>query len=643
MAHEARSDRARLSVVGRPARGLVTRSEARSLAGAALALPPLALLGVAVLLAFRGGGIVTEQWAPVAVGTAVALAVLGAVGSLHRIPRTAWPALGALVAFFGWSILSMLWSASPEATVESVVRLSLLVLAAVVGASYAARPSAARAFAVALALVGTLLAITVEVRVLAGSTATFSTTRLVWPIDYANGEAALLWIAFPALLAGAAAERIRPLGRALVASVAALTLAEGLMTLSRGAAIALVATLIVCVVFATERARLALTLASIALPVVLVAPRLTGGRPAEIASDAATRGRAAALAAAAAAVIVGLLASAEHIWPRTFARGKGPAAVAVWACIVAIGTGAFVVHYGRPDTWLSARWHEFRNPELPLRSDASRFGTATSARYDYWRVAAHSLEAHPLNGEGAGAFAVPWFEQRSIDLNVGDAHSWEAASLAETGVIGFLLLGAALLIPLVRCFQARHVLGDFATVALGGTAAYFVLHGSLDWLLLIPAVALPAFVTLGACAAAGSAQAISIAPARQRVAVAAGALAAAVVAVPVYLSTTLTARAENQAATSTHRALQTLSLAARLNPWAVQPLLVRSEILGSVGNHTGALAAAEDSVDRGPKDWAAWVALADARRQAGDVNGARAALRKAKELNPRGRSGSGLG
>jgi O-Antigen ligase len=634
MAHEARSGRARLSAAGRRTRVSATGATTRSLAGVAFAVPPVALLGVALFLAYRGGGIVPEQWAPVAVGTAVGLAVLGAVGSLPQIPRQAWPPLGALAAFFAWSALSIVWSASPEATLENVARLSLLVLAAAIGASYGARAGAARALSVALAAAAAALALTVEAKVLAGHTGTFATTRLAWPLDYANGEAAVLWIGFPALLAGAAAERIRPLGRALVAGVAALVLAEGLMTLSRGAAIALAATLVVCVALATERARLALTLAGIGAPVALLSTRLTAGRPGEIASDAVARGRAAALAGVAAALIVALLASLEHVWPRTFERHKGAFAIAVWACILALGAGAFVVHYGRPDTWLSARWHEFRNPELTQAGNAARFGNATTNRYDYWRVAARTFEAHPVDGEGAGAFAVPWFRHRAINESVTDAHSWEAASLSETGVIGFALLAAALLLPLVRLARARRELGSFVVVALGGAPAYFVLHGSLDWLFLIAAVALPAFVALGACAAVGGEREIKLAPGRQRTAIAVGALVAAVAAVPVYLSTTLTARAESQAATSTPRALDTLSLATRVNPWAVQPLIVRSAILDSERDYSAATKAAEDATNRAPNNWTAWVALAEARLGGNHPAAARVALRRAAVLNP---------
>jgi O-antigen ligase len=354
-----------------------------------------------------------------------------------------------------------------------------------------------------------------------------------------------------------------------------------------------------------------------------------------VSSDAISRGKAALVAAAAAALIVSLIASLEIAWRHGFRRYEGHVAVALWTCVLAVGAGAFVVHYGRPDTWLSDRWHEFRNPQLAQISDAARFGTATSNRYDYWRVAAHTFEAHPLGGDGAGAFAVPWFRHRTIDESVTDAHSWEAGSLAETGLVGFLLLGAALILPLVRVARVRNELGGFTAVALGGTAAFFVLHGSFEWLFLIPSVAVPAAVALGACAAAGDAPEIRLAPGRQRTAVAVGALLAAVAAVPVYLATTLTARAEAQSATSTRRALDTLSLAQRVNPWAVEPLIVRSTILESSGDYAGASKAAGDATRRASSSWIAWLALAEAQRRAGHATAARAALRQATRLNPR--------
>src|SRR5439155_7397953 len=222
----------------------------RPLPDAVLAAPPLALLVVAGLLAMRGGGVVPEQWAPAAEGIALGLAALAVVGAAVRIPRSAWPALAAMSAFAGWSALSLVWSQIPDATVDDVARMALLTTAMFVGASYASRVPAATALATGVAVAGAALAILVEAKVLISQTSTFTGPRLAWPIDYANGTAALLWLPLPALLAAAVTRRIGPLGRALAGGAAALAAAVGLMTLSRGGAIAVAVTLLVCVLLA---------------------------------------------------------------------------------------------------------------------------------------------------------------------------------------------------------------------------------------------------------------------------------------------------------------------------------------------------------------------------------------------------------
>jgi predicted Zn-dependent protease len=105
--------------------------------------------------------------------------------------------------------------------------------------------------------------------------------------------------------------------------------------------------------------------------------------------------------------------------------------------------------------------------------------------------------------------------------------------------------------------------------------------------------------------------------------------------VPVYLSTTLTARAERQSASSTPRALDTLSLAADVNPWAVEPLIVRSAILLDEGRMPAAIRAAEEATHRAPNNWTTWAALAEAEKAGGQRAAAMAARQRAHALNPR--------
>jgi O-antigen ligase len=316
-------------------------------------------------------------------------------------------------------------------------------------------------------------------------------------------------------------------------------------------------------------------------------------------------------------------------------------AFAVWMLALTLAAGAFVTTSGRPDAWASARWNEFTSVGSVASappSDASHFGTGVSNRYDYWRVAWHTFEDDPIQGVGAGAFSVPWFRSRSIDENVTDPHSWQAGALAETGFVGLVVTAVVLLFPLARIRRARVSSGAWpiAAVALGGTGIYFVLHASLDWLFRIPAIAIPGFVVLGALATGGGKPGDPMFAGRvQRIALAGASIIVLSLATFAFLSTTAVARGETEAATSTQGALTDLEEASRLNPFATEPLLIRSTILQLEGRRRGALAAANEAIERAPQNWVAWFVLAQARRSIGDRSGSRAALTRAARLNPR--------
>ena len=612
----------------------------RLVAAAAFALPPVMLLAVGFGLAARGGGVTPEQWQPVAVGLAASLLVLSVVGAIPQVQRAALPAVVGLVALVVWSAASMTWTASREATFEHVLRVAMLAGAAIVGLAYGARPRAALALAAGLALVGAIAAAAIEVTLLSGNTDAFVGSRLSWPINYANADAALVWLPLPALIAFAAAERLRPLVRGGFAACAALALAVGVTAQSRGGAIALAVALLTSVAIARDRSRFSLTLLAIATPVAVLAPQLVEGDAASSADVVRERGQAALMAALVAGILACGLSMLDRRRRFPFNGRSAAVAIAAWTLALALAGGAFVATSGRPDDWASARWDEFTNTgsASAASADASHFGTGVSNRYDYWRVAWKTFQADPIQGVGAGAFSVPWFRSRSIDENVTDAHSWQAGALAETGVVGLAIIAAVLLFPLARTRSARKGRGAWplAAVALGGAGAYFVVHASVDWLFRIPAVAIPGFVVLGALATGGGApREHRFAGRSTRFAVAAAATVVLVGATLAYLSTAALARGETEAATSTQEALADLEDASRLNPFATEPLLVRSMILQLEGDRGAALAAAEDATERAPENWAAWLFVSGARSSVGDRAGGREALARAATLNPR--------
>jgi hypothetical protein len=617
-----------------PARG-------RLVADAAFALPPVMLLVVATGLGLRGGGVAPEQWQPVVLGLAVSLFVLSAIGAVPRVQRAALPMLVSLGALLAWSVASFAWTASREATFEHVIRLGMLAAAAVVGVAYAARPRAALMLAGGLALLGAVAACAIEFKLLGGSTDAFGGSRLTWPINYANADAALIWLPLPALVAFAAAEPLRPLFRGAFGLLAALALAVGLAAQSRSGTIALAGALIASVAIARDRSRFALTLVAVGAPVAAIAPRMVSGDAASSANLVRDRGQAALIAAVVAAALVcgvAMLDSRRHF---PFGGREAPVAFAAWTLALALAAGAFLSATGRPDTWASARWNEFTNMSSAAStpdSDASHFGTGVSNRYDYWRVAWHTFEDDPVQGVGAGAFSVPWLRSRSIGESVTDAHSWQAGALAETGLVGLMLTAAVLLFPLARIRTARTSPGAWpiAAVALGGAGVYFVLHASLDWLLRIPAVAIPGLVVLGALANGGGVPGeLALTGRIGRAALATAALVVLVLAIPAYLSTAAVARGETDSATSTKDALAELEDASRLNPFATEPLLLRSTILQLERKPRAALDAASEATERGPQNWAAWLVLGEARRSVGDRVGSRAAFHRAASLNPR--------
>lgn len=629
-----------MTAVDHPSIAQAVPATGRLVAVAALALPPLMLLAVGVGLAFRGGGVAPEQWQPVAIGLAASLMVLSTVGAVPRVHRGALPALVGLAALIVWSAASMAWTTSREATFEHVIRLAMLGGAAAVGLVYAARPRAALSLAAGLAVFGIASAGVIEAKLLTGSADAFAGSRLSWPINYANADAALVWLPLPALLAFAAAQPLRPLVRAAFAFSAALAFAVGLTAQSRGAAIALAGALLASVAIAKDRGRYSLTLLAVVTPVAAIAPRLIG----EAAPSAALlreRGQAALLAAVVAAAVVCVLSMLDRRRRFPFGGREAPVALVVWALALALAGAAFLSASGRPDAWVSARWDEFTkvgSPAAASPSDAAHFGTGVSNRYDYWRVASHTFTDHPVEGVGAGAFNVPWFRSRSIDENVTDAHSWQAAALAEIGLVGLVLMAFVLLFPLARVPAARAGSGAWpiAAVALGGAGTYFVLHASLDWLFRIPAIAIPGFVVIGALATGGKHCDLPMFARRgQRLALALAAVVVLALATPAYLSTTAVARAEAEAATSNATALGDLDDAARLNPFAAEPLMIRAFILRIDRKSVAAVQAAREATERAPQNWAAWLVLSDMRRLAGDTAGSRVALARARTLNPR--------
>src|SRR5581483_9015555 len=147
------------------------------------------------------------------------------------------------------------------------------------------------------------------------------------------------------------------------------------------------------------------------------------------------------------------------------ARLAGGILLAAVAIGTVAGLTAVAAHYGGPGETLRRAWHAFAHP--PAGSDSSSHFTSATGnnRYDYWRVAAHQFERHPLTGAGIDNFGADYVRERRSHQEPAYPHSLEARLLGGTGLVGFavffVFLGAAAWIAVgaARSASARTSVG----------------------------------------------------------------------------------------------------------------------------------------------------------------------------------------
>ncbi len=168
-----------------------------------------------------------------------------------------------------------------------------------------------------------------------------------------------------------------------------------------------------------------------------------------------------------------------------------------------------------------------------------------------------------------------------------------------------------------------------------GGVQWFV-QGCYDWFWQYPGVSAPGFYLLGVAAGpAIAARRRAPAAAPVRWALAAALVAAALVAVPLFVSDRYAQRGLAEVGSDPDAALRDLGRAADLNPLADEPLIERGAVAAGVGDPALALSSFRDAVDRVPDNYASHWFIARELLHSRPA-AARAALERARELNPRG-------
>jgi hypothetical protein len=648
------------------------RATDRAWSGLPLAIAVL-LLATIVYSAFAHGAATratTTRVELVIVGLA-ATAALGWIwmGVIQvRAPRATLVGVGLLVAFAGWSGLTVLWSISPDQTWIEVNRVATYALVVALGVAVAA--SHARALElIAKGFVLAALAVTVYAlgqKVVPGlySPGVFNASqgwpRLQDPLGYWNALAMFIVMGTPAALA-LTVDRARSAGARLsTACGLAVMLMTIPLTYSRGGLIGLVVALAVGIGLSRERLRAVIWLiasALAALPAVLAGLLLHELSSANV--PLGTREWAGGVLAAAALGGVGVLVLAgrrlmvaePHMYlSARQSRTLRNVVLGGVAALLLAGLLALALSSRGFTGTISHAWHGFTTTHNTTGNNPERLLSAASEnRWVWWKEAAAAFSARPLQGWGAGSFPVLHLLYRKDTIPVQQPHSVPLQFLAETGVVGALLgIGAFLLLAAGAIKAVRSRPEDperlLAAALLGAALAYGV-HCLYDWDWNIPALSLPAFLFLGVVAGR---HALPRTKARRGSGIRALALAAATLWLCIFaLSIALPQLAADKASAAlvaasssspaTVRAAQAeASLASQLDPLSdaglyaeatvalhdSRPKLARMDLLQAVG--------------RNPSDPLAWQLLFDADGSLGYWTAGFAAAQQAVNLDPMG-------
>ena len=252
-------------------------------------------------------------------------------------------------------------------------------------------------------------------------------------------------------------------------------------------------------------------------------------------------------------------------------------------------------------------------------------------REELWRVASDAARSEPLAGTGAGTFARVWLQERPSPVQEDDAHNVYLETLGEVGPLGLALLAAALAVPVAAAASVRHE--PLAPAAASAYAAFLV-HAGIDRDWAVPAVVVAAVAAAASLLllARPRAPAAIVGP-RLRLVLVLGATVVGLAALVGLVGNTAVANAEDAAAEGSWVDAETRARhASWLAPWSAVALRLRGEAEYARGDVEAARASLRRAVERDPTDPELWLALANSLRG----NARARALAQALRLNPLG-------
>jgi len=633
-------------------------------------------LAVAVTYAmFASGAIGIPEESRLQVGLAVlafpALAALlyGRGLRLSGAPL-AVPGVLALVAFAGWSGLSIAWSITPdESWLELNRALAYALVVALALALGSSLPRAAERVALgylAIATVAALYALGgklipgVEIAGLVDFNQTERFSRLRAPLQYWNALGLVCVLGIPIALRLAVESRDRLRARALAHGALVVLLLTLGLTYSRGGLLVLAAALTLQATMGPERGRLLATAgvgvigALPAFAFAITADDLTGDGVAV--GERTGEGLLLALlllAGLALALVLSRMVASHsrrrgERSPEARRRARRAAMAVAVVLPVALLAGLALSERGITGT-ISHQLEEFAEPKLDRQTDPARvLQTNSGNRWVWWEEAAGAFADRPLLGYGAGSFPLVHRLYRDNALEVRQPHNVPLEFLSETGLVGAGLGLGGLVLLGVAATRATRIRAagrerGFAVALLAGAGAWGV-HTLVDWDWDIPGVTLPALIFLGVLAARppGTPRDGLAGPriARGPALALGGAALLAMIALAALPAAAkqLTSDALSQAARNTEADLddagEKAALAKRLNPFSVEPVFAQAAIAERGNQPAAAGELLVEAVERQPDNPSTWSRLARFQVLLDDPRAAQRSLLVAVQLDP---------
>jgi O-Antigen ligase/Tetratricopeptide repeat len=614
-------------------------------------VPRLVVTALLVVLGATEAGFYPTSWMPAGLFLVALTGVTAfAIGAPRNVPRATLAALGLFAAYAAWTFLSIAWADQKAVAWEGANRTAIYLL---IFALFTLWPGDERGGRLVIGLFGLGVAGVGVVELLRADASTeplgyFIGARLAEPAGYINANVALWTLGLLACVFTAASREtptwVRPLclgGAGVLAGLA--TLGQ-----SRGWALALPAALVLFVLVTSGRVRLLFAIGAVGIATLAQRERLLsvhndfGSEPIDALLHDATVGILVASGVLAVAGLAWALADRRIELQEAVARRLGQA-VAVIA-VIAVAGAVVVAVSGDALGGISDRWEEFKEGGGP-ESGETRFASGGSNRWDFWTVAWELFEEEPVRGIGIENFQVEYLRRGSSEERPQFPHSFELGVLSQTGLIGAVLLGGALLMALVAAWQVRSTRRGRRAVAGAavGIAAYWLLHASVDWFWEFAALTGTAMAMLGLAGALAPRRGLAgeearhssrlRLPAAVAVGVAAGALAISI-ALP-WASELLVRDASTNWTDDPEAAFDQLDTAASLNPLSNVPQLTAASIALEIGDVPRARAEFAEALEHDPESAYALLELGAIAAERGERADALALLRRALALTPR--------